>query len=93
MWCYIANPKKTKAIAEAKLKNDKVDARTLADLLRANLIAPCYVQPEPIRELRSLVRHRINLTRGMTRVKNRMQTILDRYELEFKGTTCLEREE
>ena len=32
----LANPKKTKAIAEAKLKNDKVDARTLADLLRTN---------------------------------------------------------
>ena len=39
----LANPKKTKAIAEAKLKNDKVDARTLADLLRAKLIAQCYV--------------------------------------------------
>jgi transposase len=82
----LANPKKTKAIAEAKLKNDKVDARTLADLLRANLIAACYVPPEPIRELRNLVRHRINLARDMTRVKNRIQAILDKYELEFKGT-------
>ena len=82
----LANPKKTKAIAEAKLKNDKVDARTLADLLRANLIAPCYVPPEQTRELRSLVRHRINLARDMTRVKNRIQAILDKYELEFNGT-------
>jgi len=82
----LANPKKTKAIAEARLKNDKVDARTLADLLRANLIALCYVPPEPIRELRSLVRHRITLTRDMTRVKNRVHAILDKYELEFKGT-------
>jgi transposase len=39
----LANPKKTKAIAEPRLKNDKVDARTLADLLRAKLIAQCYV--------------------------------------------------
>jgi len=36
-------------------------------------------------ELRSLVRHRITLTRDMTRVKNRIHAILD-YELEFKGT-------
>ncbi|MGB3459304.1 MAG: transposase [Halobacteriota archaeon] len=49
----LANPKKTKAIAEAKLENDKVDARTLADLLRAKLIAHCYVPPESVRELRS----------------------------------------
>lgn len=82
----LANPKKTKAIAEAKLKNDKVDARTLADLLRAKLIAQCYVPPESVRELRGLVRHRINLTRDMTRVKNRIHAILDKYELEFKGT-------
>lgn len=82
----LANPKKTKAIAEAKLKNDKVDARTLADLLRAKLIAHCYVPPESVRELRGLVRHRISLTRDMTRVKNRIHAILDKYELEFKGT-------
>nr|CBH38038.1 putative transposase, truncated [uncultured archaeon]CBH38471.1 conserved hypothetical protein, transposase family [uncultured archaeon] len=82
----LANPKKTKAIAEAKLKNDKVDARTLADLLRAKLIAHCYVPPESVRELRSLVRHRITLTRDMTRVKNRIHAILDKYELEFTGT-------
>jgi hypothetical protein len=54
-------------------------------MLRANLIAPCYVPPEPIRELRSPVRHRLNLARDMTRVKNRMQAILDKYESEFKG--------
>ncbi|KAF5433043.1 Transposase [Candidatus Methanophagaceae archaeon] len=82
----LANPKKTKAIAEAKLKNDKVDARTLADLLRAKLIAHCYVPPESVRELRGLVRHRISPTRDMTRVKNRLHAILDKYELEFTGT-------
>ena len=40
MEVVLANPKKTRAIAEARLKNDKVDARTLADLLRADLVAP-----------------------------------------------------
>ncbi len=83
----LANPKKTKAIAEARLKNDKVDASTLADLLRANLVAPCYVPPEKIRELRSLIRHRMNLVRDRTMVKNRIHSLLDKYELEgFSGT-------
>ena len=59
----LANPKKTKAIAEVRLKNDKVDARILVDLLREKLIAHCYVPPEQVRELRSLVRYRINLAR------------------------------
>ncbi|MEX2704207.1 MAG: transposase [Candidatus Freyrarchaeum guaymaensis] len=52
----LANPKKTRAIAEARLKNDKVDARTLADLLRADLVAPSHVPPKEIRELRNLTR-------------------------------------
>src|SRR3989344_9394540 len=32
----LANPVKTRAIAEARIKTDKVDASTLADLLRLN---------------------------------------------------------
>ena len=34
----LANPYKTKIIAEAKIKSDKLDARILSDLLRTNLI-------------------------------------------------------
>jgi transposase len=83
----LANPKKTKAIAEARLKNDKVDANTLADLLRAGLVAPCYVPPAEVRELRGLIRHRMNLVRDRTRVKNRIHALLDKYELAgFSGT-------
>ena len=39
----LANPMKVRAIAEASVKTDKVDARTLAHLLRTNLIARCHV--------------------------------------------------
>ncbi|MHA1364234.1 MAG: IS110 family transposase, partial [Candidatus Freyarchaeota archaeon] len=49
MEVVLANPKKTRAIAEARLKNPR-DARTLADLLRADLVAPSYVPPKEIRE-------------------------------------------
>jgi transposase len=87
MEVILANPKKTKAIAEAKLKNDKVDASTLADLLRADLVAPCYVPPAEVRELRSLIRHRMNLIKDRTKVKNRVHALLDKYDLEgFSGT-------
>jgi len=34
----LANPLKTRAIAEAKIKTDSIDARILADPLRADLI-------------------------------------------------------
>ena len=39
----LANPMRVRAIAEASVKTDKVDARTLAHLLRTNLIARCHV--------------------------------------------------
>lgn len=37
-----------KAIAYAKVKTDAVDASTLADLLRANLVAESYIPPREI---------------------------------------------
>jgi transposase len=50
----LANPLKTKAIAEARIKTDKLDARTLAHLLRSNLITESYIAPDNVREDRSL---------------------------------------
>jgi transposase len=39
----LSNPLKTRAIAEARIKTDKIDTRMLAHLLRANLVAESYV--------------------------------------------------
>ena len=47
----LANPMKTKVIAEeARIKTDKLDARTLAHLLQSNLIAESYIAPDKVRE-------------------------------------------
>jgi transposase len=51
----LANPLKTKAIAAARIKTDKLDARTLAHLLRSDLIAESYIAPNNVREDRSLL--------------------------------------
>ena len=55
----LANPYKTRIIAEAKIKSDKLDARILADLLRSGLVCQSYVPSKEFREKRSLIRHRI----------------------------------
>ena len=39
----VSNPRKTRAIAEAKVKTDKVDARILAQLLAADFLAETWV--------------------------------------------------
>jgi transposase len=46
----LANPCKTKIIAEAKIKSDKLDARILADLLRSGLIYQSYVPTNEFRQ-------------------------------------------
>jgi transposase len=72
----LANPLKTKAIASAKLKTDKVDALKLANLLRGGYIAESYIPPRRTMELRELVRYRENLVRMRTNVKNRIHGYL-----------------
>ena len=54
----LAHPLKVKAIAQAKVKTDKIDSETLAHLLRAELLPESYVPPRDIRELRDRVRRR-----------------------------------
>ena len=74
----LAHPYKTRTIAEARIKNDRLDAKMLAHLLRANLIAESYVPPKEVRELRDLTRARKALIEDRNRLKNRVHTILSR---------------
>ena len=76
----LANPLKTKTIAEARIKTDKLDARTLAHLLRSDLVAECYIADRETREDRSLLRLRTNLVQDRTRVINRVHSLLDKYD-------------
>ena len=79
----LANPLKTKAIAEAKIKFDKLDTSILADLARADLISKCYVPDKETRDIRSLVRHRIDLSRRRTQLKNKVHNLIDKYMLKY----------
>jgi transposase len=47
-----------KAIAANKNKNDSIDAKTIADLMRANLFPLAYPYPEEMRAVRDLLRRR-----------------------------------
>src|ERR671911_1014760 len=75
---HLSHPLRTKAIAAARVKTDAVDARTLAHLLRTDLLPEAYVAPRELRELRELLRHHIGLTRLRTALKNRVHALLAR---------------
>ena len=62
----LANPYKTKAIASARIKTDRLSSRILAHLLRADLIAECYVAPREVRQVRALLRQRASMVKMRT---------------------------
>ena len=63
---HLVHPSRCKAIASARLKNDKVDAAILAQLLRADLLPEGWIAPPPVRQLRALLRHLVALVRLRT---------------------------
>lgn len=74
----ISNPLRTRAIAEAKIKTDKVDAATLAQLLAADFVPEVWVPDAETRRLRREVAGRAALVRQRTQVRNRIHAVLHR---------------
>ncbi|MGC2635558.1 MAG: IS110 family transposase [Acidobacteriaceae bacterium] len=72
----MVHPQRVKAIASAKLKNDRVDAATLAHLSRCDLLPEAWIADEATQQLRLRVRLRINLGRQRARAKNQLQAVL-----------------
>ena len=72
----ISNPMKTRAIAGAKVKTDKVDAAILAQLLAADYLPAVWMPDEHTQALRRQVARRTHLVRQRTRLKNQVQAIL-----------------
>lgn len=78
----LSNPKQTKAIAAARLKNDRVDAQRLALLLRGNLLPTVWIPPAALREARELIRHRVSLVWLRGEIRNRLLALLARRNLQ-----------
>ena len=72
----MGRPAMMKAIGASKKKNDKIDARKTADLVRCNLLPACYVAPAEIRELRRMLRYRNLVVAQAVRMKNKMSGLL-----------------
>jgi len=72
---HMVHPLRCKAIASARLKNDKVDAAILAQLLRADLLPEAWIAPAEVRQLRALLRHRASLVRVGTQQRNRIHAV------------------
>jgi len=72
----VSNPMATRAIAQAKIKTDRIDARVLADLLRCGYLPEVWQPDAATRKLRRLTSRRAGLSGDRTAVKNRLHAAL-----------------
>lgn len=72
----MVHPQRVKAIAAAKLKNDRVDSATLAHLSRCDLLPEAWMADPATQQLRLRVRLRVALGRQRARSKNLLQGVL-----------------
>src|SRR5262249_1488274 len=70
----VCNPRKN-ALLKAGNKSDRVDARKLSELLRAELLTPVYHGESGVRALRELSRSYLTVTKDLTRVMNRLKAL------------------
>src|SRR4051812_19220936 len=74
----LANPKAVKGITRAGAKTDKIDARTLAQLLAGGFLPAVWLPDEQTRILRRRISARAQLVRQRTRAKNQVHATLIR---------------
>ena len=72
----IANPILVRAIAWAKVKTDKIDAAVLAKLYASGVLPEVWMPDEETEARRRVVAERTQLVSQMTRLKNRIQSVL-----------------
>lgn len=72
----LANPFKTRIIAEAQVKTDKIDARILAQLLRVGMICEVHIPAKETRQRKEVLRQRCFFVRQRTMLRNRIHRLL-----------------
>jgi transposase len=72
----VSNPMQTRAIAQARVKTDQVDALVLAQLLRCDFLPTVWQPDEATERLRQLTRRRAALVGTQTAIKNRLHAVL-----------------
>ena len=74
----LAHPLKTRLIADAQIKTDRLDARAMATLLRGDLVARAHIPRAETRARKNLLRQRLYWARLRTMLRNRIHALLDR---------------
>ena len=81
----VCNPRRNALLKEGS-KNDKVDARKLADLLRTGMLRPVYHGEHGLRTLRELGRRYQTISQDLNRVMNRLKALYRGWGIPCAGT-------
>jgi transposase len=73
---HLAHPLAMKAFEIRRVKNDRLDARLLAELLRMGRLPEAWIAPPATREQRELVRYRHKLVELRSGLKNQVHAVL-----------------
>jgi transposase len=79
----MGHPARMRAIATSKKKTDRLDARTICDLLRCDLLPPAFIMPPQLRQLRRVLRYRNLLVRASVQMQNKIAGLLLEMGVEY----------
>lgn len=79
----VAHSAMLKAIAAGKRKNDTLDARKIADLLRCDYFPECHMVSRELQDRRRVLRYRNLVVRQAVRMKNRMSSLMMETGLQY----------
>jgi transposase len=77
----VVHPPHVHLITRAQVMTDKKAALALAQLHAAGLLPPVWVPPKEVRDLRAIIAQRRKMVNLATRAKNRLQSLLHRYNI------------
>lgn len=80
----VCDPRKNALLKDGN-KNDRIDARKLAELLYLNKLNPVYHGQAGIRTLKELARSYVTITRDLTRVMSRLKAIYRSWAIPCAG--------
>jgi transposase len=80
----VCNPRKNAALKQGN-KNDKIDARKLAERLRLNDLTPVYHGDSGVRMLRELARSYLTIVKDLTRVMSRVKALYRSWAIPCAG--------
>jgi transposase len=80
----VCDPRKN-ALLKAGNKNDRIDARKLAELLRSGLLSPVYHGEAGVLTLKELARSYLTVTKDLSQVMNRLKALYRSWAIACAG--------